>query len=328
MGCTTLVVRPVYFLYHKTSQEKEPIMLQALKKRKERIKDAGFLLILIAPAAILLCFAIFIPILRSMYYSFFDYSLLRMSDPVFNGFQNFIDAFEDGDFIVSLRVTLTYVVSVVAIEFVLGMSLALLLNREFKGRKFVRSVVLIPWIVPTIVVALLWMWIFQADYGVLNYILVKLHILAENKKWVSEPDLALIAVMIAAMWRQLPFMATMLLAGMQGIPHDMIEAARIDGATKVQMFFRIILPFMKRIINTVTLVAIIENFKMFPMFWIMTGGGPMDRTTTLAILSYRTSFVELNLGKGAAIGVMWLIILVSISMIYNWLFRDKYEEVA
>lgn len=304
-------------------------MKNSIYRRKEKLKDAGFLLVLIAPAAILLSFAIFIPILRSMYYSFFDYSLLRMSSPTFNGLENFKAVFNDGEFFNSLKVTLTYVIGVVSIEFVLGMTLALLLNRDFKGRRFVRSIILIPWIVPTIVVALLWMWIFQADYGVLNYILVKLQILSENKKWVSEPDLALIAVMIAAMWRQLPFMATMLLAGMQGIPKDMIEAAKIDGASKVQMFFKIILPFMKKIINTVTLVAIIENFKMFPMFWIMTGGGPMNYTTTLAILSYRTSFVELNLGKGAAIGVLWLLILIGISTVYNKLFEDKYDkEVA
>ena len=303
-------------------------MVESIVKKKEKLKDAGFLFILIAPAAALLCFAIFIPILKSMYYSLFDYTLLRMSSPEFNGFTNFKEVFLGSDFFESLKVTLSYVVSVVSIEFALGIALALLLNRSFKGRKFVRSIVLIPWIVPTIVVALLWMWIFQSDYGVLNYILVKLHILTENKKWVSEPDLALIAVMIAAMWRQLPFMATMLLAGMQGIPNDMIEAARIDGASKVQMFFKIILPFMKKIIQTVTLVAIIENFKMFPMFWIMTGGGPMNRTTTLAILSYRTSFVELNLGKGAAIGVLWLFILVTISTVYNRLFQDKNEREA
>lgn len=111
---------------------------------------------------------------------------------------------------------------------------------------------------------------------------MKLQILTENKKWVSEPDLALIAVMIAAMWRQLPFMATMLLAGMQGIPREMMEAAKIDGANNRQIF--------------------------------------------MAILSYRTSFVELNLGKGAAIGVLWLLILVVISIGYNKLFEDKYEK--
>lgn len=301
-------------------------MFAYLKKKKEKFKDAGFLIILIAPAAILLSFAIFIPIIKSMYYSFFDYSLLRMSSPTFSGLENFIDVFKDEEFFNSLKVTFTYVIGVVTIEFIIGMTLALLLNREFKGRRFIRSIILIPWIVPTIVVALLWMWIFQADYGVLNYILVKLHVLSSNKKWVSEPDLALIAVMVAAMWRQLPFMATMLLAGMQGIPKDMMEAAKIDGATRTQLFFKIILPFMRKIINTVTLVAIIENFKMFPMFWIMTGGGPMNNTTTLAILSYRTSFVELNLGKGAAIGVVWLFILVGISIIYNKLFEDKYEK--
>ena len=135
--------------------------------------------------------------------------------------------------------------------------------------------------------------------------------------------LAMPSVMVAALWRQLPFMTTMLLAGMQSIPKDMYEAATIDGANKVQIFFHVTLPFLKTVIKTVTLVGVIENFKMFPLFWIMTGGGPLMATTTLAILSYQTAFISLDLGKGAAIGTLWVLLLVAFSWSYDKLYSLK-----
>lgn len=255
--------------------------------------------------------------------SFFDLSLTNMTNPVFNGLKNYQEVLTEGAFLHAFKITVTYVMLIVSIQFVLGMLLSLLLNKEFRGRRVLRSIVLVPWIVPTIVVALLWMWIFQADYGLMNYVLMKIGILAEPTKWVADPNLALVAVIVAALWRQLPFMATMLLAGMQSIPQELVEAGTIDGANKWQLFRHITLPFLKNVIKTVTLVAIIENFKMFPLFWIMTAGGPMNKTTTLAVLSYQTSFIELDIGKGAAIGTLWLIILMIISAIYNKLLAEK-----
>lgn len=289
----------------------------------ERIKDKIFLMTILSPALLLLCFSIFIPIIKSVYMSFFDLSLTNMTNPVFNGLKNYQEVLTEGAFLHAFKITVTYVMLIVSIQFVLGMLLSLLLNKEFRGRRVLRSIVLIPWIVPTIVVALLWMWIFQADYGLMNYVLMKIGILAEPTKWVADPNLALVAVIVAALWRQLPFMATMLLAGMQSIPQELVEAGTIDGANKWQLFRHITLPFLLNVIKTVTLVAIIENFKMFPLFWIMTAGGPMNKTTTLAVLSYQTSFIELDIGKGAAIGTLWLIILMIISAIYNKLLAEK-----
>jgi multiple sugar transport system permease protein len=126
--------------------------------------------------------------------------------------------------------------------------------------------------------------------------------------------------MLAALWKQLPFMSTMLLAGLQGIPEDNYEAAEMDGANAMQKFRYVTLPHLKHTIKTVSLIAFIENFKMFPLFWIMTGGGPLDATTTLAIISYRTAFIKFDLGKGAAIGGVWLLLLLLFSWGYNRLF--------
>lgn len=285
-----------------------------------RAKDRWFLFFLLAPPMALLLLTLGIPILKSVYMSFFDVKLVKLNDYKWNNFANYMHLWSEKDFIQALRTTLIYVACVVILQFGLGILLALLLNQVVRMRKLLRTVVLIPWTIPTIVVALLWMWLFQPQYGVLNYILISLGIIDKPFEWLTSLHLALPSVMAAALWRQLPFMSTMLLAGMQGIPADIYEASRIDGANRRQTFWYITLPQLKNTIKTVTLIAMIENFKMFPLFWIMTGGGPLNATTTLAILSYKTAFIKLNLGEGAAIGVMWLLLLLFISWGYNKLF--------
>jgi len=284
------------------------------------MKDILFLAVIISPAFVLLLFTIGIPIIKSLYLSFFDISLLSMKNQTWNSFGNFKNLFAENDFVHSVGVTFRYVFMVVSLQFVLGITLALILNGKIPFRRSLRTVILIPWVIPTIIGALLWMWLFQPQYGVLNYILQSLHLIDKPLQWLSDIHLALWAVAIAALWKQLPFMVTMLLAGMQGIPGDMYEAAMIDGANKRQQFFHITLPMLKNTIKTVTLIACIENFKMFPLFWIMTSGGPIDTTTTLSILSYKTAFIDLDLGKGAATGAIWLIIMLLFSWIYNRLF--------
>lgn len=296
----------------------------------ERWKDRLFIFTVLAPGLIMLLFTIGIPIVRSLYLSVFNVTLLSIKNMTWGGLSNYTSVLTDRLFFSSIGITFMYVFFVVVIQFVLGIALATLLNRKMRMQKVIRTVILIPWIIPTIVGALLWMWLFQPQYGVLNYILLELGIISESKQWLSDYYLALPAVMVAALWRQLPFMSTMLLAGMQGISDELYEAADIDGANSRQKFFYITLPMLKNTIKTVTLIACIENFKMFPLFWIMTGGGPLDRTTTLAVLSYKTAFIELDLGKGAAIGALWLLIMLAFSWVYNRLFSlgDKEEGVA
>ncbi len=290
------------------------------QRLSENAKDKLFLLLIISPAFILLISTIGIPIVKSIYMSFFEVSLLRMNDYSWNMLMNYRQLFAERDFTHAIGVTFRYVFTVVSLQFGFGMIFALILNGKIRFRRVIRTVILIPWVIPTIIGALLWMWLFQPQYGVLNYILQTLHLIDKPLQWLSDIHLALWAVIIAALWKQLPFMATMLLAGMQGISSDMYEAAMIDGANKRQQFWYITLPMLKNTIKTVTLIACIENFKMFPLFWIMTSGGPVDATTTLAIFSYRTAFIDLDLGKGAAIGTLWLIIMLLFSWAYNRLF--------
>jgi multiple sugar transport system permease protein len=144
--------------------------------------------------------------------------------------------------------------------------------------------------------------------------------------WLSDMDWALPSVMLAALWRELPFMFLMMLAGLQAIPAEMYEAATIDGAGKVTAFFRITLPFLRNVIRTTVLLAVINNFKQFPLFWALTGGGPVDRTTTLSVLTYKEAFVNLDFGTAAAVSSLWLVLLVGVTLVYTRAFGAAERE--
>lgn len=296
-----------------------------LANRGKRM-DLLLYLVLVIPAVAVLGFTIFFPVVKSAYMSLFDVTLLNLDSMEWSGLANFSKVLRDDSFYNSLYLSNLYAFSVVAIELVLAFFLALLLNGKLAGKRAFRSVLLLPWTIPTMVTALVWMWIFQPDYGVLNYILKTLGVISESIKWVSNVDFALPAVMIVALWKQLPFMTIMLLSGMQGIPGELIEAARIDGCREWQIIRYITIPFLSGTIKSTVLVSVIDNFKMFPLFWIMTQGGPMDATTTLAVLTYQTSFVQLDLGRGAAIGVLWTLELILFTIVYNRVFRTAHAE--
>jgi len=285
--------------------------------------DTLFAILLILPSFILIAFAIFIPVVESIYMSFLDYKLQAGAQHTWNHFQNYKELFTEKEIWSSLRITLVYVSAVVILLMILGLALAMILNKNIKGRNVIRGVILLPWAMPVVISALLWMWIFQPQYGVLNYILQRLNIIKGPIAWVTSVNFALPSIIITSLWRQLPFIVVMLLAGLQSIPRDMYEAAAIDGANKVQMFFNITLPFLRNVIKSTVLISIIDNFKQFPLFWIMTGGGPMGKTTNLAILTYKNAFVNLNFGKGAAVSTIWLVLLMVFSVIYNKVFTTN-----
>lgn len=301
----------------KTAPQKKKKILTASKM------DRLFGLALILPAILVVGFTTFFPVLKSIVMSFYDYRLSANKNYNLNNFKNYKDIFQSGEFAAAALITVKYMVIVVIILYVIGILLANTLDKNIPARPVVRSFVLLPWVIPTVITGLLWLWLFQPQYGLFNYFLTKLHIINAPISWVSDPKYALASVAAAAIWRQLPFVTIMILAGIQGIPQDVYESAVIDGASSRQAFFSITLPMLKGIIKSTLLISIIDNFKQFPLFWIMTGGGPMDKTTTLAVLTYKNSFVNLNFGKGAAVATLWLIILVIFSMVYNRAFKTN-----
>lgn len=292
-----------------------------------KTRDKVFGAILMVPAILFVGTLIFLPVAQSVGMSFTDYTLARgQQSPEWNAFENYHHLAESGDLWNSLRVTGVFVVGVVTALVVAAVIVAVALNQRLPGRRLLRSVALLPWVTPTVIGALLWMWILQPQYGVVNYILQSVGIMEEPISWLASVEWALPSVMAAAFWRQFPFIFVVVLAGLQGIPQDMYESAMIDGASFLRRFFSITLPLLRNVIRVVILMSVIMNFRQFPLVWTMTGGGPIDRTMTLAVLSYRQSFVNLNFGRGAAVATIWLVIVLVFSIVFTRLFRAREYE--
>ena len=270
---------------------------------------------------------ILVPVVDSVIKSFMDYKIKNIisgKPGVWNNFANYLKLFTGGKMLPAVLNTFAFVIGVVLAQFILGMALALILNSNVKFARFIRSAMMMPWVVPTIISALIWMWIFQPQYGLLKYVVGMFTGGAVTDFAIlNNPSTAMLGVAIAALWKQIPLTTLLLLSGLQNVPDDILEAATIDGAGRVKKFFAIVVPYMKSVISIVVSMAIIENFKQFPLFWTMTGGGPNGATTTLAILSYREAFVSNNLGSGAAVTTVWMLLMIVVIFVYNRLFRKE-----
>ena len=295
-------------------------MLQA-STRKPLTRHQGDMLFsgaLVAPTILVTAIFILIPVIDSVIKSFLDYkvkNIISGKPGIWNNFENYIKLFQNDKLLPAIGVTFLFVACVVFLQFFLGMALALILNSNIKASRFLRSVMMIPWVVPTVISALIWLWIYQPQYGLLKYI-VSLFGVSEFAI-LNNPGTAIWAIVVAALWKQIPLTTLLLLAGLQNVPGDMLEAATVDGASAVRKFFSIVLPYMKSVVKVTLSMAIIENFKQFPLFWTMTGGGPQNATTTLAILSYREAFVSNNLGSGAAVTTIWMLLMMIVVFFYN-----------
>lgn len=304
-------------------------MEKGIKKSlwKSQTGDKIFAIALMIPAIITTVSFILVPVVDSIYRSFFDYkvrNIISGQPGVWNNFANYTKLFSNGKLIPSMTNTLAFVFGVVIAQFVLGMVLALILNSNVKFSRFIRSIMMVPWVVPTLISGLVWLWMFQPQYGLVKYfvgILTKGRI--TDFAILNNPATAMFGVSVAALWKQIPLATLLLLAGLANVPEDMQEAAKIDGANGVQRFFRIVLPYMKSVIKVTVSMSIIENFKQFPLFWTMTGGGPNNSTTTMAILSYREAFVSNNFGSGAAVTTVWMLMMIIVVYIYNRIFKSE-----
>ena len=288
-------------------------------------RDGLFAFILDIPALLLTIAFILVPIVDSVIKSFQTYgvrNIISGKPGVWNDFANYLYLTKTDAFSMATFHTFSFVLGVVLVQFVLSITLALILNTNLKGARFLRSIMMTPWVVPTVISALIWMWLFQPQYGLVKY-LVSIFSFSTVTDFaiLNNPDTALTGVGIAALWKQIPLMSLLLLAGLQNVPQDINEAAMIDGAGKVRRFFSVTLPYLSPVIKVSISMSIIENFKQFPLFWTMTGGGPNNATTTLAVLSYREAFVSMNLGAGSAITTLWMLMMVLVVFFYNRIFR-------
>lgn len=272
---------------------------------------------LVAPALITLLVVLLYPMITGLYLSFHQYKLTRPVDKMpFVGLANYLALFKDQVFFISLTKTFYWVLFSVGFQGLLGLVVAIVLNQDFKGRALVRGIVLVPWVMPTVVAGLIWSWIFDGSYGVLNDILMRLSLIKENIAWLGTRQLALPVVIATNIWKGYPFFAISLLAGLQVIPQELYEAAEIDGANAWHRFTYITFPHIQNVLVITSMLRIIWTTNTTDLIFVMTKGGPGYSTHVLALYSYLTAWGKLDFGYSSAIAITLLVVMLIIISIY------------
>jgi multiple sugar transport system permease protein len=273
--------------------------------------------LMILPGLLLISVVVFYPVLNGIWLSFHKYNLLRIKQgQVWVGLEQFQKLFDDPIFWTSLVNTFMFGVANVVMPFLLGMIAALALHRITKGRAVFRTILLMPWFMPSVVAGHMWALLLDSRLGIINEILLQLGIIDSYHAWFADPTTAMIGVLFVGLWRGFPFFALLLLAGMQGIPSDLYEAASVDGANAWQKFKSITIPMLMPIILVAVTLRTIGVINSPDLFIILTGGGPGRATHVLSFFAFNTAFSELNFGYSAAISVMMLLIVTFFTVLY------------
>lgn len=267
---------------------------------------------LLSPALLGAVAIILIPMVYSFVLSFMNFVLYRPEQHAFVFLRNYRAALADPVFRLSVKNTLIWVLGVIALQVSLGFIAALFLNRDFFWRGAARSLILIPWVTPSVITALMWRFMLNGNTGVINDILVRVGILREYVPWLAMRATAFPSVMVALMWQGFPFFAVMILAGLQAIPQELYEVADVDGAKSHQKFFRITLPLVLPVLLTSVLLRTIWVANSLDIIFIMTGGGPGYSSHTLPLYSYIRAYSGLDFGYAATIAVYLTILLVAL----------------
>ncbi len=260
--------------------------------------------LLMAPVLIVLAIVAVFPIAHAFYTSLFDVVLTRPRAAPFVGLSNYLALFDDPRFWVAVRRTTVYTIVSVIGTATLALVFAILLNEVFPGRRVLSIVLLLPWATPSIVNGLMWKWIYDPSFGSLNALLLQLGLIDQYQVWLADPDKTLYLVAQAAIWKQTPLAAILLLVTLKSIPDDLYRAARVDGANLLQRFLHVTLPGLRPGFMLVFVYETMISIRHFDLFAIMTQGGPGDATSTVSWLTYTETFSSLRFGTGAALAFM------------------------
>lgn len=271
---------------------------------------------LLAPAVFVTIVIVFMPMIQAVWTSFYDLVLFRPNASKFVGFANYVKLFSDPVFWAALWNTIIWIGLTVPLQMGLGLLTALLLNREFPWRGLARALIIIPWALPSVVIALMWRWIYDPNTGVLNDILIYLSIVKAAVPWLADPNVAIYAIIATLTWQGFPFFAVMILAGLQGIPKSQYEAASIDGASPWRQFLHITLPGIAPVLATAGLLRVIWVANSMDVIFVMTGGGPGYATYTLPLYAFIKARQNLDFGYGTSIAVTFTIFLGAFVAIY------------
>lgn len=234
----------------------------------------------------------------------------------FNNFKNYSTVLNDHGFWNGLVLSLIFTIACLITQYVIGFALALFFRRPFPGNGVMRALLLVGWILPPVVTGTIFKWIFDSDYGILNYLLINMGVIDEGIKWLTVGPTALLAIIIANLWVGIPFNLLLLLSGLHTIDDSLYEAAHVDGANPWQQFWKITFPLMKPVSISVLLLGVINTYKVFDLIYTMTKGGPVDATTTLPVYTYLETYKLFQFGNGAAASVLTLILPLVLSWFY------------
>ena len=308
----------------RTSRQTRPRGLEARRSRTA--------LWLLLPTLLMIAGVAGYPLLRTIYLSFTSYNINTDADPTWIGLENYwlttpegvgIGLLQTPEWWQSVWTTLKFTVVSVGIETLIGLGFALVINSHFKGRGAVRTSILIPWAIPTVVSSQIWNWMYNDSFGILSSWGQKLGLLQVGESFLSNPDTALWALVSVDVWKTVPFMALMILAGLQSIPSDMYEAADVDGASKWTQFWRLTLPLLKTTLAVTVIFRLLDALRVFDMPFIVKGNAP--ETMTMSIYARQQMFDNAQLGYGSAVSVVIFLVIMVIAIVYLSTSRVKFD---
>ena len=282
-----------------------------------------FAFFLVLPALLIVMFLYVYPLSYSFVISFFR-SDIRYPGVEFLGFKNYIEIFKRPDLLISFWRTILFTVMSVSLEMVVGIAIAVAFNERFRGRGIARSVILIPWAIPPVVNGIIWNWLVHPKIGVLNFILFKLHLIDRYKTWLADPRWALNIIIIADAWKWTPLVVLLILAGLQAIPDVLYDAAKVDGAGKIRTFFTVTLPLLRWPILITLILRTVEAVRIFDIIFIMTRGGPANRTKLTTFYVWEVAFKHHRMGFGSALAYLVALLIILFVILY---FRTIKREI-
>ncbi len=279
-------------------------------------KRTGNYFYMTIPMIVIMGIVIGWPLVQTIIFSFTNSGLLDIEPAKFVGLNNFISAFKNSGFLSSLKVSGTFALVVVTSEVIIGTAVALLLNTPLRGVKLVRAFLILPWAVPTVVNAIMWRLIYNPEYGALNSLLYQFGFIEKYVSWLSSAEKALGSIMFADVWKNFSLVAMIVLASLQSLPEQQIEAAKIDGANGWHRFIYITIPHIIPSLQVAAVLRIIEAVKVFDIIYVMTKGGPANKTRSASIFIYQEAFTNSRIGTGSAFAIIVVAFIVLLILIY------------
>lgn len=287
-------------------------------------KRSALILITIVPALSLFILVNLFPIVWSVVAGFYNVPLLK-NEWVFVGLENYQSILEDGDFWDSIFKSVLFAGVSVILQLIVGTGIALLVNRDFRFSSIARSLVIVPFTIPTVVLGFIALWMLDGDYGIVNQLLVDIGLVNDFINWFGKPDIAMVSIILVSSWKFSLFVTIMVLARLQSIPDELYEAATMAGASGYQKFRDITLPNLKGVIFIVLLLRGIWMFNKFDIVYVLTGGGPVDATRLVSIYAFEIAFATNRLGKAAAVSTLLFFLLVCVALVYFYTLEPEKE---